>query len=90
MARDFKGRDTLLAFLREVMQRTNGTFKLQDVFVSGTDDHVLAAQRLGATIDVEEQFFDVISVMRFSDGRQQERWLHVRDQRAFDEFMARF
>jgi ketosteroid isomerase-like protein len=79
-----------LAFLREVIQRTNGTFKLQDVFVSGTDDHVLAAQRLGATADGEERFFDVISVMRFSDGRQKERWLHVHDQGAFDEFMARF
>ena len=90
MARDFKGRGTLLAFLREVIQRTNGTFKLQDVSVSGTDDHVLAAQRLGATVDGEERFFDVSSVMRFSDGRQKERWLHIHDQSAFDEFMARF
>jgi ketosteroid isomerase-like protein len=90
MARDFKGRGTLLAFLREVIQRTNGTFKLQDVSVSGTDDHVLAAQRLGATVDGEERFFDVSSVMRFSDGRQKERWFHIHDQSAFDEFMSRF
>ena len=33
MARDFEGRGTLLAFPREVIQRTNGTFKLQDVSV---------------------------------------------------------
>lgn len=90
IARDFTGRDTLLAFLREVMQRTNGTFTLQDVSVSGTDDHVVAAQRLGATADGIEQLFDVTSVMRFRDGRQKERWLHVHDQSAFDEFMSRF
>jgi uncharacterized protein len=90
MARHFRGRDMVLAFLREVIQRTNGTFKLQDVFVSGTDDHVLAAQRLGATVDGEERFFDTTSVMRFSDGRQKERWFHIHDQGAFDEFMAHF
>src|SRR5690242_14733023 len=90
LARDFQGRNTLLAFLREVIQRTNGTFKILDVFVSGTDDHVLAAQRLGATVDGEERLFDVSSVMRFSDGKQKERWLHVHDQTAFDEFMSRF
>src|ERR1039457_5112289 len=36
MARDFKGRRTLLAFMREVIERTNGTFQLQDVRVSVT------------------------------------------------------
>jgi uncharacterized protein len=91
MARDFTGRDTLLAFLREVIERTRGTFKLLDVSVSGSDDHVLAAQRLGATTaDGDEQFFDVSSVMRFHEGKQKERWLHIHDQVAFDEFMSRF
>ena len=69
MARDFEGRGTLLAYLREIMERTNGTFKLQDVFVSGSDDHVLAVQRFGATVDDEERFFDASSVMRFSRGK---------------------
>ena len=90
MARDFEGRATLVAYLREIMQRTNGTFTLQDVCVSGSDDHVLAVQRFGATVDGEERFFDVSSVMRFSDGRQKERWFHIHDQSAFDEFIARF
>jgi ketosteroid isomerase-like protein len=66
------------------------TFKLRDVYVSGSDDHVLAAQRFGATVDGEERFFDVGSVMRFRDGRQIERWFHIHDQTAFDEFFARF
>jgi len=90
VARDFEGRGTLLAYLREIMQRTNGTFKLQDVCVSGSDDHVLAVQRFGATVDGEERFFDASSVMHFSDGRQKERWFHIHDLSAFDEFIARF
>jgi hypothetical protein len=90
MARDFEGRATLLDYLREIMVRTNGTFKLHDVFVSGCDDHVLAVSRLGATVDSEEQFFDVSSVMRFIDGRQKERWFHLHDLNAFDDFVARF
>ncbi len=31
MARDFEGRGALVAYLGEIMQRTNGTFTLQDV-----------------------------------------------------------
>ena len=90
MARDFEGRGALVVYLRELVERTNGTFKLQDVCVSGSDDHVLAVQRFGATVDGEERFFDVGSVMRFSDGRQKERWFHIYDQSAFDEFFGRF
>jgi uncharacterized protein len=90
MARDFEGRDTLVAYLREIVQRTNGTFTLQDVYVSGSDDHVLAAQRFGATVDGEERFFEVSSVMHFRDGRQKERWFHIHDLDAFDQFIARF
>lgn len=90
MARDFEGRGALVAYLGEMMPRTNETFTLQDVCVSGSDDHVLAAQRFGATVDGEQRFFDVSSVMRFSDGLQKERWFHIHDQSGFDEFIARF
>ncbi len=72
------------------MQRTNGTFKLQDVWVPGSGDHVLAVHRFGATVDGQERFSDVGSVMHFSDGRQKERWFHIHDLSAFDEFIARF
>ncbi len=90
MARDFQGRGTLVAYLREIMERTNGTFTLQDVCVSGSDDHVLAVQRFGATVDSEERFFDASSVTHFRDARQKERWFHIHVPKAFDEFIARF
>ena len=90
MARDFKGRQALVEYLREIIQRTGGTFRLLDVCVSGSDDHVLAVQHFAATLDGEERAFDVSSVMRFRDGRQAERWFHIHDQPGFDEFFARF
>ena len=88
--RDFTGRTALLTYLREIMHRTNGTFKLQDVCVPGCDKHVLAVQCFGATVDGEERFFDVSSVMHFSDGRQKERWFHIDNPSTFDDFIARF
>ena len=90
MGQDVVGRSALLVYLREMRQRTDGTFTLQDVCVSGSDDHVLAAQRFGATANGEARSFDVTSVMRFDDGVQRERWFHVHDQGGFDEFFARF
>ena len=42
MARDFEGSGTLSAYLRELMARTTGTFKLHAVFVSVPDAHVPA------------------------------------------------
>jgi len=90
MARDFIGREMLLAYLREIVARTHGTFILRDVCVSGSDDHVVAVQQFGAAVAGEERTFDVTSVMRFSSGLQRERWFHIHDQRAFDGFFARF
>jgi ketosteroid isomerase-like protein len=90
IAREVEGRTALVAYLQEITQRTNGTFTLHDVCVSGSDDHVAAAQRFGATVDGEERSFDVTSVMRFSGGLQKERWFNIHDQSAFDEFFARF
>jgi len=90
LAREIHGRDAVLAFLKEIMNRTSGTFVLNDISITGCDDHVLAVQRLGARVDGEERLFDATSVMRFTGGLQKERWLHISDQVAFDEFFGRF
>lgn len=72
------------------MERTNDTFTLEDVAVSGCDDHVLAVQRFGATIDGEQRVFEATSIMHFADGLQRERWIHIHDLDGFDEFFGRF
>jgi ketosteroid isomerase-like protein len=89
-ARDFTGRDALLEFLREAMERTRGTFTLEDVYVAATDDHVLAVQRFGASLDGAAAEFDATSVMRYEDGVQVERFIHIHDIDAFDAFFCQF
>jgi len=88
-ARDFVGRGNLLAYLGEIMERTDGTFELIDVVVSGCDDHVLATQRFGLTANGETCEFACTSVMHFVEGRQVERWFHFQDIDAFDAFASR-
>ncbi len=89
LSAELRGRGELLAFLQMLVERTSGTFILEDRFLSGNDDHVVASQRMGATIDGDTKRFDVVSVMRFEEGRQRERWFHVGDQDAFDAFFSR-
>lgn len=91
MGREIQGKNELFAFLREIMERTARTFLLEDGVITGTDHHVIAIQRFGATTpEGLTQKFDAVSVMRFEDGRQIERWFYIRDLDQFDAFFARF
>jgi ketosteroid isomerase-like protein len=90
VGRTVEGRTALLAFLKEIVARTGNTFVLEDRSISGTDHHVVALQRLGATVAGDTQMFECVSIMRFEGGRQLERWLYVPEQDAFDTFFARF
>lgn len=87
-AQDCVGRDNLLAYLGEVMERPKGTFRLVDDLVSGCDDHVIAVQRFGVTANGESREFACTSVMDFADGRQVERWFHFHDLEAFEAFVS--
>lgn len=90
MSREIHGRDALLAYLKEVTIRTAGTFILEDILISGTDHHVVAVQRFGATHQGRCEKFDAVSVMRFESGRQVERWIYLCRPDAFDAFFAAF
>jgi ketosteroid isomerase-like protein len=90
VSREIAGRDALLAYLRELMTKTDGSFLLEDIAISGNDHHVVAVQRFGATHRGDTQKFEAVSVMRFDDGRQLERWFHLLDIEAFDAFFAKF
>lgn len=88
LAGDIKGRDRLLEYLKDLQMQTGGSFVVEDKFVSGTDDHVLAVQIMGATLHGEQRLFDVCSVMRFEGGRQRERTFHIPDLEGWDAFFA--
>ena len=90
LAREVQGREGWLDYLRELTARTNNTFLLEDVRIAANDHHLVALQRLGATHAGQTQKFDVVSIMRFEDGRQVERWFHLPDLDGFDAFFMKF
>jgi ketosteroid isomerase-like protein len=90
LSRELHGREALMSFLHEVVVRTASTFVLEDLHISGTDHHVIALQRFGATFDGQTEMFEAVSVMRFEEGRQIERWFHLLDPDAFDAFFSKF
>jgi hypothetical protein len=73
-----------MAFLKEIAARTGNTFVLEDRSISGTDHHVVALQRFGATVTGETQMFEAVSIMRFDGGLQLERWFYLPEQDAFE------
>jgi uncharacterized protein len=76
MAGTIRGRDALVAWLAEV-RRLGFWLTEHDVF--GSDQHVCAVSTMGARrhgVDVRTR---VISIFRFRDGQQIERWLYPDD-----------
>lgn len=88
LAGDVKGKNTLLEYLKNIQIQTGGTFVLEGKFVSATDDHVLAVQVMGATLEGKQRLFDVYSVMRFEDGLQRQRTFHIADLEEWDDFFG--
>lgn len=69
-ARAFRERD-LDAITETIHEsRTGNSFVFEDRSISGTDHHVVALQRFGATVMGETQMFEAVSIMRFEGGRQ--------------------
>lgn len=87
---EVRGRSEALAFLERLVAKTNGSFILEDVHVLGNEDHVLTVQRIGGTFEGQTKVFDMVTVIRFEDGKQRERWFHFLDQEEMDRFMSVF
>lgn len=87
---EISGRTDLLTFLQHCVDVTNGSFILDDVHITGNDDHVLTVQRVGASHQGVQRVFDMFTVIRFEDHLQRERWLHFLDQEGVDEFFSLF
>jgi ketosteroid isomerase-like protein len=88
LAGEIRGLDSLFGWFNRLNEVTEGTFTLKEHDVLGTDDHVVAlsvmsAVRNGAGISV-----NVVSVMHFREGRQQERWFHPSDPAAWNALLG--
>ena len=82
MAGVVRGRETLLAWL-EQLRRLGFWLAERDVFAS--DEHVCAVSLMGARRDgVDVQPTRVVSLFRYRDGQQIERWMYPDDRVAWN------
>jgi len=79
MAGEIHGREALFRWFDRLREITDGTFRLKEHDVLGTDDHVVALSHMSADRDGVRVSVNVASVFHFRDGRQQERWFHPSD-----------
>lgn len=84
LAGEVVGRDALFGWFDRLREVTDGTFTLKEHDVLGTDDHVVALSEVSAVRDGSRVSVNVVIVMHFRDGRQQERWFHPSDLAAWD------
>ena len=76
LAGDYRGRDEVLRFLEQVSALG---FVLTEEDVFGNDQHVCALSRMGARRPGLEVTTRVVSIFRFHDQRQLERWIYPDD-----------
>ena len=85
MAGTIRGRDALLAWMTQL--KSLGFWLVEDdVFAS--DRHVCAVSTMGARRDGVDVQTRVISVFRYRNGRQVERWLYPDDTVAWNAIFA--
>lgn len=80
MAGDVRGRDDLLAWLSALGPKG---FWLTEDDVFGSDGHVCAVSQMGAIRDDVDVRTRVISIFRYRDGQQVERWIYPDDMTAW-------
>jgi uncharacterized protein len=81
---EVRGRDALLTMLREVFERSGGSFGLEIHDILASDDHVVALlERTIAGIETR-----VAVVYHLRDGKIAEIWPHEQDQYALDEALS--
>jgi uncharacterized protein len=85
MAGVVDGRDALLEWLAQV-GRLGFWLVEHDVFAS--DQHVCAISTMGARRDNVDVQTRVISIFRYRDGRQVERWFYLDDTAAWNAIFA--
>jgi ketosteroid isomerase-like protein len=85
MAGVIRGREALLAWLEQL--RALGFWLIEeDVFAS--DDHVCAVSVMGVRRDSVDVRTRVVSLFRYLDGTQVERWLYPEDDVAWNAMFA--
>ncbi len=89
MAKDYRGRDALLAYFGQLGQETNGTFRAElERFMADDDGRVVGFQRSTAERNGEKLDVGCCIVFQVKDGRIIDGREHFEDLYAWDEFWS--
>ena len=84
-----RGVDAILGYFGEIMEVTNGTFRIdQLVDVLANDERAVGIQVVAGEKDGQTHHFNDVIVFNMRDGKFAEAWEHSRDERAYDEFIG--
>lgn len=89
MAKDYQGRDAVLAYFGQIAEKTGGTFQAElEHLLADDDDRVIGIQR--STGERNGKHLDVGNciVFQLTDGRVTDGREHFHDLYAWDEFWS--
>jgi ketosteroid isomerase-like protein len=89
MAKDYQGRDAILAYFGQLGQETGGTFRAElQHLLSDDDDRVVGIQRSSGERDGKHLDVGNCIVFQLKDGRVTDGREHFHDLYAWDEFWS--
>jgi ketosteroid isomerase-like protein len=83
---EYVGRAAVLAYHRQLVELSNGTFSLEDEDLLDSDDRAVSLCRVSGQRDGKALDADYCEVIRVGHGRIVEGWSFAFDQYAFDLF----
>ena len=84
-----RGVDAILGYFGELMEATNGTFRVdQLVDVLANDERAVGVHVSAGEKDGQTHHFSEVLVINMRDGKFAEAWEHEGDERAYDEFIG--
>jgi ketosteroid isomerase-like protein len=85
---DRRGRDAVLAAMRQFEERSGGTIRIKVHDILANDEHALALLRATGTRGGKRYDSLEIDVYHVRDGKVTEFWSFAEDQRVTDEFWS--
>ncbi len=84
-----RGVDAILGYFGELMEVTNGTFRVDELHeVLANDECAVGLHRVAGEKDGQTHFFREVLVINMKDGKFAEAWEHPSDAQAYDEFIG--
>ena len=89
LAGDRRGVDAILGYFGELMEVTNGTYRIDQLLdVLANDERAVGIHVSAGEKDGQTHYFSEVLVINMSDGKFAEAWEHTGDGQAYDEFIG--